>query len=233
MEKTLIGLLIAGILALLILPAFAYAQESGMVQENVVTVSPMDSAIAELQQQWAIIKYQTPNEKKQEQAIRALSDKAAGVVQQFPNRAEPLIWQGIIIATKAGIEGGLGALGDAKAARRALEQAEQIDASALNGSVYTSLGSLYYKVPGFPIGFGDNAKAKVYLEKALAMNPDGIDPNFFYGDFLVTQGDYEQAENVLNHALQAPPRPGRELADKGRMEEIRDLLNMIKHQKGA
>lgn len=230
MNKTIIGLLSAGMLVVLGLPMLVYAQT--VAPELTVQTSPMDMAVADLQKQWAIIKYQTPNEEKQEEAITALSKKAEGVVKQFPGKAEPLIWQGIILATEAGIEGGLFALGDAKSARNALEQAEKIDPSALNGSVYTSLGSLYYKVPGFPIGFGDNAKAKEYLEKALAMNPDGIDPNFFYGDFLYEQGEYAKSEQALNHALQAAPRAGRELADKGRTEEIRDVLTKIKQKKG-
>ena len=41
--------------------------------------------------------------------------------------------------------------------RRALEQALAIDATALEGSAFTTLGSLYYQVPGWPIGFGDVA----------------------------------------------------------------------------
>ncbi len=189
--------------------------------------SPMESGLAQLQQQWAIVKYQTPDHEQQEQAVEKLAAQAQQLVAQFPGTAEPLIWQGIVLATKAGIDGGLGALGEAKAARSSLEAAEKIDPKALNGSVYTSLGSLYYKVPGWPVGFGDDDKAKAYLEKALAMNPDGIDPNFFYGEFLYEDGDYAHAKTALEHGLQAPPRPGRELADKGRAEEIRDLLAKV------
>lgn len=208
----------------------ALAQEVAMPQiaaAATAQLSPMDQAVSNLQQEWAVIKYQTPNEEKQEGAIAELATKAQSVAQQYPGKAEPLIWQGIILATKAGIGGGLGALGDAKAARTALEQAENIDPQALNGSVYTSLGSLYHKVPGFPIGFGDDAKAKEFLEKALAINPDGIDPNFFYGEFLYDDGDYARAQAVLQHGLKAPVRPGRELADKGRTEEIQELLTKV------
>ena len=56
--------------------------------------------------------------------------------------------------------------------------------AALDGSAYTSLGTLYYKVPGFPIGFGDHKKARQLLEAALKVNPDGIDSNYFYGEYL-------------------------------------------------
>jgi len=187
----------------------------------------MDEAIATLQQQWAIIKYQTPDQERQEKAIAMLADQAAQVRQSYPGKAETLIWQAIIVSTQAGIDGGITALGEEKQARDLLLEAEKINPQALNGSVYTSLGSLYYKAFGWPVGFGDNKQAKEYLEKALAINPDGIDPNFFYGELLYETGDYAKAKSVLEHGLNAPPRPGRELADKGRREEIRELLQKV------
>ena len=51
-----------------------------------------------------------------------------------------------------------------------------------------SLGTLYHRVPGFSVGFGSDRKAKEYLEKAVAINPDGIDRNYFYGEFLYDEG---------------------------------------------
>lgn len=188
----------------------------------------VDPVISKLQGEWAVIKYQTADEEAQEKAIDTLAKEADKTVQSMPGKAEPLIWKGIIYATKAGIDGGIGALGDAETARDALLAAEKIDPKSLNGSVYTSLGSLYYKVPGWPLGFGDDKKAKEYLEKALLMNPTGIDPNFFYGEYLYEQGEYDDAKKALERGLAAPARPGRELADKGRVEEIQELLQKIK-----
>ena len=52
-----------------------------------------------------------------------------------------------------------------------------IDPKALAGSAYTSLGSLYYQVPGWPIGFGDDKKAREMLEAAgyeVTDQPDGV-----------------------------------------------------------
>ena len=83
---------------------------------------------------------------------------------------------------------------------------------------------LYYKVPGWPVGFGDKAKAQELLQKALAINPKGIDPNFFYGEYLVETRHPDEAVAYLERALQAPARPGREVADAGRREEARQLL---------
>jgi len=192
---------------------------------NVIAESPqtLEESILTLQQEWARVNYSLKDD-EQEEAFEALIKKAEQQVANFPNRAEPLIWQGIILSSYAGATGGLDALSFAKLSRSALEQALKIDENALDGSAYTSLGTLYHKVPGWPIGFGDDDDAKVYLEKALAINPDGIDPNYFYGEYLYDEGEYQKAKQVLEHALEAPERPMRPLADSSRKVEIQALL---------
>ncbi|WP_286817025.1 tetratricopeptide repeat protein [Marinobacter sp. UBA3607] len=179
--------------------------------------------LAQIQQRWAEIQYQTPEQEK-EKAFEALATEAKAFVERYPGRAEPLIWQGIVLSTYAGAKGGLGALGLVKEARASLEAALDIDPEALDGSAYTSLGSLYYQVPGWPLGFGDDSKARSYLQKALAINPDGIDANYFFGDFLLDQDEPERARVYLEKVLSAPGRPGRELADDGRRREATQLL---------
>lgn len=186
----------------------------------------MDSAILDIQHEWAHINYQLDSDKK-EAAFKALEDKAAALAEQHPHSAEPLVWEAIVLSTHAGVKGGLGALGLVDQSRALLEQAEQLDANVLNGSVYTSLGSLYYQVPGWPLGFGDDDKAKEYLLKALKLNPNGIDPNYFYGDFLYRNNQKEKALAALNKALQAPARPDRPVADAGRRKEIQALIDKI------
>ena len=66
------------------------------------------------------------------------------------------------------------------------------------------------------------------LKKALEINPTGIDPNFFYGDFLAEEGDKKQAVIYLTKALNAPPRPDRPIADQGRKQEISQKLGELK-----
>jgi tetratricopeptide (TPR) repeat protein len=77
--------------------------------------------------------------------------------------------------------------------RQRLDEALKLNDKALNGSAYTSLATLYAKVPGWPVGFGDKERAEEYFKKALAINPDGIDPNFFYGEYLADAERYAEA----------------------------------------
>ena len=191
----------------------------------------LDSAILQVEHQWAHINYEAPKQAKSDEFAK-LEQQESALVKQYPGHAEPIIWQAITLSTHAGVKGGLSALGMAKDARKLLEQAETIDPSAMHGSIYTSLGSLYYKVPGWPLGFGDDEQAETYLKKALAMNPTGIDPNYFYGDFLNGKERYAEAAQALQKALQASDRPGRALADKGRREEARKLLAKVQAKLG-
>jgi Tfp pilus assembly protein PilF len=197
-----------------------------MLQEQPVQ-DPVMEQIAYLQKEWARIKYQVADEDSQISALEKLEKHAAKVSATYTNRAEPKIWEAIILATDAGINGGLGALSTVKKAKALLEAALKQNPAALDGSAHTSLGSLYYQVPGWPIGFGDDDKAEKHLKQALQTNPNGIDPNFFYADFLVEDGREAEAVTYFNRGLQAPDRPSRPLADAGRRQEIKAALAKI------
>lgn len=188
-----------------------------------------ESSLRQIQMHWAEINYQTP-EAKREAAFAKLADEAEQIVAAEPNAAELHVWHGIVLSTWAGAKGGLGALALVKQAKAEFEKAIELDATALDGSAYTSLASLYYQVPGWPIGFGDEDKAEALFQQALALNPDGIDPNYFHGDFLLRQKRYGEARTALEKALAAPARPGREVADAGRRDEARALLAQVKEK---
>ena len=180
-------------------------------------------ALPTIHQQWAHGQYQQTGKAK-ESCLETLSAQADQASAKEAFRTDLLIWSAIVKSTWAGAKGGLGALSLVKEAKAKLEIAIKQDPKALEGSAYTSLGSLYYQVPGWPVGFGDDDKAEQLLKQALTINPTGIDPNFFYGDFLLEQGDKAQAKIYLDKALAAPARPGREVADEGRKTEIRERL---------
>ncbi|MDD2409085.1 MAG: tetratricopeptide repeat protein [Tepidiphilus sp.] len=224
----------------LLAAAWLAAPVTGFTQEapalpNVATAATPEEAVRALQQQWEIANYQRHGKERSE-ALEALVEAARATAQRFPGRADVLTWEAICLASYAGSLQGLSqvrALGLAKEARERLEEAERLDPNGYGGAIPTTLGALYFQVPGWPLGFGDDEKAAQYLQKALTINPDGMDPNYFYGLFLMKKGEYAQAKTALEKALAAPPRPQRPLADEGRRKEIQAALQELERKQGT
>lgn len=118
-----------------------------------------------MQTRWAEIQYQLPEAQREaalEKRPKAPRSPANSRRPRKPGSG------GIITSNWAGAQGGLGALGKAKDAKAYLEKAIALDPGALQGSAYTSLGTLYDRVPGWPIGFGDEDKADQLLRPGAA-----------------------------------------------------------------
>ncbi|UVL21936.1 tetratricopeptide repeat protein [Pseudomonas donghuensis] len=199
----------------------------GMLSQGVWALDNADQQrLNDIQQSWAHIQYELP-EQQRVAAFAQLAAQTSSFTRDRPVLAEAWIWSGIVTSSWAGAQGGLGALGKVKDAKADLEKALTLDADALQGSAYTSLAALYDRVPGWPIGFGDADKAEQLLQKALQLNPAGIDSLYFWGDHLYRQKRYAEAKVALQKALKAPPRQGRESADVGRRKEIAALLEDV------
>lgn len=184
----------------------------------------MDADIHAIELRWEHIKYDEDGAPNQFADIDALAKSTAGLVQKYPGRVEPLIWEGIVTSEEAGMAGTLSAMSYAKNAKALLEQAYAKDPAALDAGAPTSLGVLYYRVPGWPLGFGDNDKARQLLAQAVSLAPNGMDANYFYADFLISQHEYAVAYKVLKHALSLPPQQNRPLWDKNRRAVMRELM---------
>lgn len=181
------------------------------------------SDVAALRSEWDSVNF-TMKKEDQVKPLEGLIQKAAALNKANPGNAPALIWEGIIHATYAGAKGGLGALGECKTAKGLFEQAIAVDPSALNGAAYTSAGSLYYQVPGWPVGFGDDEKAEQMLKQGIALGPHDLDAHYFYGDFLVQQKRWKEAVDVLRAGLATPVDAQRPLFQKGRRDEMNRLL---------
>ena len=186
--------------------------------------------IARLESGWAVANFQVKGQAAQVAALDTLIARAAALSQRYPARAEPLVWSGVLQTSKAGVVGGMAGFGLVKAARQVLERAERIDPKACNGLGLSQLGTLFYQVPGFPIAFGNRVKARAYLERALAIAPDGLAANLAYGDFLVSGGNPAKAEVVLRRALAAPRDLRQPVADAGRRGEVEVLLAKVQRR---
>lgn len=179
--------------------------------------------VKEIQYEWARLYYLGEFLNANYRELQALARKANRVSQDNPDSAEALVWDAIVLSTLAEKKGGIGALSLVKEAKSKLEQAEAIDPDVLGGSVYASLGSLYSKVPGWPIGFGSDKKAERYFKKALALNPQGLDINYFFAEYLADNGEDQLALEYIDRALKAPPMTERPLADRGRRQQAQKL----------
>ena len=188
--------------------------------------------IAELMRDWAKIQYQMPRESRDE-AFHQLAEEARALAANHPQSAEPLIWEAVALASYAQVVRGRTGLKLARQARDLLLQAERINPLALSGGIYITLGRLYFKVPGWPISFGNKRKARTYLQKALEINPTAIEANCFYADLLSSEGDYTQAITYYQRALKAPPRPGQEVSDAARRRQAEAGLQQARERTGA
>jgi tetratricopeptide (TPR) repeat protein len=197
-------------------PGFAGVSQSAELDE-----------VREIQYEWARLYYMDEFKNKNYRELQALARRANMVSHDNPQSAEALVWDAIVLSTLAEKKGGIGALSLVKEAKLKLEQAEAIDPTVLGGSVYASLGSLYSKVPGWPIGFGSDKKAERYFKKALAINPQGLDINYFFAEYLADNGQDRLALEYVEKALQAPQMMDRPLADKGRRQQALKLRQQL------
>jgi tetratricopeptide (TPR) repeat protein len=201
----------------------------------ILAAAPQDAGlngdVLHLALDWEHVKFQVEDRDLQEKQMAALAQRAAEIAQRYQGRPEAQIWLGIIISEQASMasenSSPFKALGFAKQARDILEKVEKADPATLDAGAPTSLGVLYYRVPGFPLGFGDTARARQLLKEAVANAPNGLDANYFYGDFLYEQHEYAEAERIFRHALSLPPHPERPLWDKSRRLVMQELLAKI------
>lgn len=193
----------------------------------------LNKELADIQTQWAHLKYEVADKDAQVSGLQALETKTQSLIAANPDAAEAKIWRGILLSTEANIVKGLGVLGKVKEAKGLFETAIAQNPNAMGGAAYYMLGTLYDKVPGWPIAFGSSKKAGENLKQAVAMSPNSIDANYFYGEYLMDEGDLKEARQAYERGLAAADRPGQAVADKGRRAEINKALTELAKKEKA
>lgn len=194
-----------------------------LLLSNYLFANSITFEINKVESQWASI-YYSNNSALQRAKYPALIEKVQLLLKKFPQSTELVIWKAIVISTNAAYESPFTALQSLKQAKTLLEQAIHSNPKALDGAAFVALGTLYYMVPGWPISFGDPEKAEELLKNALSINPHGIDPNYFYADFLLSKNETIKAEKYLKLALMAPSRPEQLYADNQLKNEAKISL---------
>ena len=190
----------------------------------------LEGSLKDIEAEWASIYYNMPKS-KQGTAYVELLDKTVNLARQYPNAAEPIFWQAVVKATHADQQDALSALNAIHEARDLLIKAIEIDPKTMDGSAYVTLGTLYYMAPVWPISFGDDNAAQQMLETALKINPDGIDTNYFYGEFLMLHNRPTDAAVYFERATVAPVRTDQLYADNQLKAEARLALKNTQERK--
>lgn len=194
--------------------------------------SELNTSITSLESAWASVYYQN-DEVRQKQTYPLLLEQSADLVKRYPAAAEPKIWLATIMATNAAFEPSLTALSTLEKAKGLLEEAIRLNPKALEGAAYVTLGTLYYMLPGWPVSFGDNERAEQLLKASLDINPDGIDANYFYADYLLQQDRSTEAEVFFQRAAQAPIRKQQVFADRQLQNEAKLALSYAQQRKSS
>ena len=187
-----------------------------------------DQKLIALEQHFDQLNFATPNKSQRMAAEDRAIAEAEQLAKANPGRAEPLIWEAIILGVKAKDVGAFSALPIANQSKALLERSIKMNPNALNGGAFASLGAMYTHVPGPPIAFGDKAKAKTYLQHALSVSPNDVDANYFMADLLYISGDYKGAYNYAERSYKAPARANRAVGDTGRKSQALSLMNAAK-----
>jgi tetratricopeptide (TPR) repeat protein len=152
---------------------------------------------------------------QQTKAFDTLILRASELEKQYPNRAEPMVLHAYALRAHANTLGRtMSAMMAGKEAVEKLEAAIALDPNVYGVTTYALLGSLYLgPAEVAPAVMGFKTKARTSLQKALALDPKGIEQNLAYAQLLFMDGDYKGTLQYANAALHAVPRLGREKAD--------------------
>ena len=205
------------------LPLLLALVAAGFAQALSAAAPNFEQELHQIQDEWAETFYHMP-EDQQVPRFKNQLVRVHALQKALPQRAEPLIVEAVILCTYAAADWGLSSLGRLNDARDLLIRSIDKDPMAMDATAFITLGNLYYRLPGWPISYGDNRQALVYLEAALRMYPNSLDSNYFLGDYWLHEGAYKKALNYLEKADQAPVRPNQRLSDEKLKEELKAAL---------
>ncbi|MAZ44029.1 MAG: hypothetical protein CMF48_02480 [Legionellales bacterium] len=183
-------------------------------------------AIHAIKQSWVEAKYEKKG-KEQAHAFELLLEDIARLRQESDLPVAVLdCWEGTSLSSYASAVGGTRALSMVKKARGLLENALSADEQVEDGLALGVLGTLYHKVPSWPIAYRDDKKAQRFLKKALDVSPESAHTQFYYAEYLASKGEKEEAIDRLYGALDAAHQ-SEDVFAQARGLEIEEALNKL------
>ena len=183
----------------------------------------LNDSLQGIENEWASIYYKMPKKKRGPQYVSLLDRTIRLSNQQFEKQ--------LLRQTMADHQNAVSALKAIHETRDLLIKAIEIIPKAMSGSAYVTLGTFYYMAPKWPIGFGDEQTDQKMLQTALEINPSGIDSNYFYGDFLLSNNKLNEAEKYFKRAIATPAGAEQFYADNQLNKEAKLPINNTKERK--
>ena len=187
----------------------------------------LKDSLKNIELEWAKVYYEQPKQ-KQQAAYPVLLDKMQQLAKIDPNDAGVIYWTALIKASYAAHKNPVDALEAIHEVRDLLSKAIAINPKVMNGAAYVVLGTLYDKAPQWPIAFGDDDIAKKMLETALEISPNGVESNYFYGEFLLNHDDVQAASSYFKKVISVPVRSEQPYPDNQLKHKAEIMLGKIK-----
>ncbi len=132
-------------------------------------------------------------------------EAAKKAVELDPDCVPGHYWLGVLYGLYGQNKGILKSLSLVEPIKKTMAEVIKRDPGFEDGGAYMVVGRLYFKVPGF-FG-GDNDKAIENLKTALKYGPKRWLTYVYLAEVLMDEGEYDQAEELLNKALEGQCQP--------------------------
>ncbi len=139
---------------------------------------------------------------------------AEETIKEFPNHPDGWIRKAIFLGTYAITIGILNALYLSKEVRDAALRAYSLNKKYYYAMPCQVLGRIYFKLPPFPLSYGNSDKAAKYLYEAYKYAPDFAHVYMYLAELEASKGNVELAEKLLNKIPDIQPRTWYELLIK-------------------
>lgn len=147
--------------------------------------------------------------------------------------AENMAWKGVTKAAQTKFikdeEGKFAALSNVKISKKYLLAAVEKSRCVANGAALNALGTIHYRVPPWPIGFGSDTKARSYFEEAIKCFPNNPDIIWRRAEFLADNGEAEKALTDLKKASKLLAKRARS-EDKYKKLDVEKLIVKIENE---
>ncbi len=164
-----------------------------------IKVDPYNKYLRLLRFEYSMIMWDILPQKSKGKFAKIAMEWADEDIKLFPE--EPSGWEmrGMFLGAFSLSIGTLNALQFALRGKQLMERAYLLSNPGSFSRAFAAamLGRMYFKLPPFPVSFGDMAKAEVYLREATKIEPENIYYQVFLAELLAYIGRKNEAMQIV------------------------------------